>query len=365
MKMKQQTPCQKPAFRRRLHVPQNQGVSERKAHGEFEMQPAKNAGPATLAAERPLLAIIGATGSGKSALAIAVARKLKAEILTVDSMQIYQGMDIGTAKPSLLEQHEIPHHLINWLRPDEQFSVARFVELADKTILEAQQRDVHLIATGGTPLYFKSLFDGLFEGPSADEDLRRQLRELSLEDLHARLRIADPIAAERIHPQDSRRMIRALEVFQLTGVPISSLQQQWEKDHAPRHKVIWVGLSWDREALNRRINLRVKDMIAAGWLDEIHSLLRSYPILSYTAQEATGYAELLQHVRGQMPLEDAIERIKMATRQLARRQMKWFRRFPNVHWLQGEAPPEENAQIAIELWNQSVTGHTIPLNPRA
>jgi tRNA dimethylallyltransferase len=318
------------------------------------METAKNAAPATPAVHRPLLAIIGATGSGKSTLAIAIARKMKAEILTVDSMQIYQGMDIGTAKPSLLEQHEIPHHLINWLRPDEPFSAARFVELADKTILEAHERSVPLIATGGTPLYFKSLFDGLFHGPSADEDLRRRLREIPPEDLHARLKAADPAAAERIHPGDTRRMIRALEVFEITGSPISSLQQQWEREHPPRHQVIWVGLSWDREALNRRINARVKDMIAAGWLEEIESLLRLYPILSYTAQEATGYAELIQHVQGQLSLDDAVEHIKMATRQLARRQMKWFRRFPNVHWLPGDAAVEENAQLSIEIWNEPI-----------
>lgn len=310
--------------------------------------------------ERKLLVILGPTASGKSSLSVAVARRTGAEILSVDSMQVYRGMDIGTAKPSLAEQHEIRHHLLDWVRPDEMFSVARFVELADQTIEDARRRGVPLIASGGTPMYYKALFEGLFEGPCADEGIRQRLRLLSGEELHTRLKAVDPAAAERIHPADQKRLVRALEVHELTGKPISSLQNEWQTSNAYRHEAVWVGLLWDREALNRRINARVKDMIAAGWVEEVRQLLERHPTLSKTAAEATGYHELIEHVQGRFSFEDAVEQIKIATRQLARRQMKWFKRFPNVTWLPGEAPLEENAEQVMNLWRASVPSPSTP-----
>ena len=315
---------------------------------------------AGMTGQRKLLVILGPTASGKSSLAVAVARRTGAEILSVDSMQVYRGMDVGTAKPSLAEQHEIRHHLLDWLRPDETFSVARFVELADQTIADARRRGVPLIATGGTPMYYKALFEGLFEGPGADEAIRARLRPLSGEELHARLAAIDPAAAARIHPADQKRLVRALEVHELTGKPISSLQNEWQSSQAHRHEAVWVGLLWEREALNRRINARVKDMIAAGWVEEVRQLLERHPKLSKTAAEATGYHELIEHVRGRMSLEDAVEQIKIATRQLARRQMKWFKRFPNVTWLRGDAPLEENLEQVMTLWRSSIPS---PGNP--
>ncbi|MDP9173762.1 MAG: tRNA (adenosine(37)-N6)-dimethylallyltransferase MiaA [Planctomycetota bacterium] len=297
-----------------------------------------------------LLVILGATGSGKSALAIALARKCHAEILSIDSMQVYQGMDIGTAKPSLAERYEIPHHLLDWVRPDEVFSVARFVALADEEISHAKSRGVPLIATGGTPLYYKALFEGLFEGPASDESMRDELRELDGPELHAQLAAVDPAAAERIHVADQRRLIRAIEVHRLTGQPISALQKQWASGHPPRHEATWIGLQWDREALNRRINARVKDMMEAGWLEEVRSLLHDYPSLSKTAAEATGYKELIDHLLGRVSLDDAVEQIKIATRQLARRQMKWFKRFGQVHWLAGNAALEDNVNAVLSRW---------------
>jgi tRNA dimethylallyltransferase len=297
--------------------------------------------------EKPLLAIIGPTASGKSALAMAVARKCAGEILSIDSMQVYKGMDIGTAKPTELERREIKHHLVDVARPDEMFSAARFVELADAVVA---QRKCPLVATGGTPMYFKALFEGLFEGPGADESLRNRLRALSGAELHERLKQVDAAAAERIHPGDSKRLVRALEVFELTGKPISVLQKQWELNRSARIPAVWVGLTWERDELNRQINARVKDMIAAGWVEEVRALLGKYPELSKTAAEATGYAELIEFARGRIGLEDAVEQIKIATRQLARRQMKWFRRFRNVHWLDGREAVERNAEVAIRKW---------------
>jgi tRNA dimethylallyltransferase len=314
--------------------------------------PAITAGHAKMTVQKPLLAIIGATASGKSSLAMMIARQCRAEILSIDSMQIYKGMDVGTAKPSLQEQQEIRHHLIDVATPDEVFSVARFVELSDTVIAE---RKSPLIATGGTPMYFKALFEGLFEGPGADESLRAKLRKMTGAQLHERLKQVDAAAAQRIHIGDDRRLVRALEVYELTGKPISEHQKQWESNQTARVPAVWVGLMWERDALNRQINARVKQMISAGWVEEVRSLLKNYPQLSKTAAEATGYAELIDYVQGRTDLDEAIEQIKIATRQLARRQMKWFRRFRNVHWLNGSEPIEQNAEKALQFWRAKET----------
>jgi len=301
-----------------------------------------------------IVVILGPTASGKSDLAMALASARGAEILSVDSMQVYREMNIGTAKPSPAEQARVRHHLIDLVNPDEPFTVARFVEAADEVIADAARRNVPLIATGGTPLYYKSLFEGLFEGPGADEEIRARLRALSNEELATRLKEADPSAAERIHLNDTKRLIRALEVYELTGKPISSFQTEWAAGQA-RHLATWVGLDWDREAVNRRINARVKAMLAAGWLDETRGLLEKYGHLSPTAAEATGYRELIEHLSGRLSLEDAQEQIKIATRQLARKQMKWFRRFPAVKWIAGDKGTDALAQEVASYWKSRIT----------
>lgn len=304
-----------------------------------------------MADDLPLLVILGPTASGKSELALRAAASARGEILSVDSMQVYRGMDIGTAKPTPAERAAVVHHLLDVVAPDEPFAVARFVELADATIAQAGRRKVPLVATGGTPLYYKALFEGLFEGPGADESIRTRLRALPSDQLYRRLAQVDPAAAQRIHPNDDKRLVRALEVYELTGQPITSFQTQWN-EAAPRHRAVWVGLDWDREVLNRRINARVKMMIEAGWVEEVCRLLRTYGSLSHTAAEATGYRELIAHVRGELPLDEAVERIKIATRQLARRQMKWFRRFPNVTWLRGDESTEALRAQVLSLWRR-------------
>lgn len=294
--------------------------------------------------------ILGPTASGKSDLAMAVARRAGAEILSVDSMQVYRGMNVGTAKPTPAEQVDVRHHLIDVVEPTQAFTAARFVEMADEVIGHARRRGVPLIATGGTPLYYKVLFEGMFDGPGADETIRQRLSALPADELYDRLREVDPTAAERIHANDSKRIIRALEVYELTGKPISSLQNEWGDARRLRHESVWVGLDWDKDALNRRINARTKAMLSAGWVDEVRSLLERHGTLSKTAAEATGYRELIDHVRGRLSLDEAGEAIKIATRQLARRQLKWFRRFPDVTWLRGDAPAEANAEAVARLW---------------
>lgn len=301
-----------------------------------------------MAVSLPNLVILGPTASGKSALAMALAQAAGAEILSVDSMQVYRGMDIGTAKPTPQQRRRIGHHLIDCVSPDEAFTVARFAQAADEVIADAARREVPLILTGGTPLYYKALFEGLFEGPSADPAIRARLASLDNAQLAAQLKQIDPVAAARIHVNDTKRLIRAIEVHELTGRPISSLQGEWGGEH--RHRALWIGLQWDREALNRSINLRVKQMLAGGWVDETRRLLQGDRPISHTAAEATGYRELIEHLQGKMSLDDATEQIKIATRQLARRQMKWFRRFANVTWINGQRTFDELVEISRALW---------------
>ena len=301
-----------------------------------------------MAGERPILVILGPTASGKSALAEAVAAAVGGDILSVDSMQVYRGMDVGTAKPTPAERARVVYHGVDVVDPDQTFTAARFVEASDATIAATA---VPLVATGGTPLYYKALFEGLFEGPPADPAVRDRLRAEPGEVLHRRLSAVDPAAAARIHANDQRRLVRALEVFELTGRPITSFQTDWA-DPRPRHPSVRFGLSWDKDALNRRINARVRAMLAGGWVEEVRGLLDRFGDLSATAGEATGYGELIEHVRGRRSLEDAAEAIKIGTRQLARRQMKWFRRFPGVTWLRGDRPVQENLAAVLDLWRE-------------
>ncbi|MGF1633105.1 MAG: tRNA (adenosine(37)-N6)-dimethylallyltransferase MiaA [Phycisphaerae bacterium] len=293
-----------------------------------------------------LLVLPGPTASGKSALALELARRLGGEILSVDSMQVYRGMNVGTAKPTDAERRQVVHHGIDLCPPTDDFTVARFVSHAQEVIADAGRRSVWLVAAGGTPLYFKALFEGLFEGPAQDPALRERLTAQGGEALHRRLSDVDPAAAARLHANDLKRLVRALEVYELTGKPISAHQQEW--GGAPRYAAQWFGLAWEREQLNRRINARCRQMIEAGWVQEVRGLLAAYGELGRSAQQAAGYAALARHVKGQLPLDDAVEQTKIDTRQLARRQIKWFRRFGQVTWLPGDAAVTDNADRIMQ-----------------
>jgi tRNA dimethylallyltransferase len=305
------------------------------------------------ARERQLSLLLGCTAVGKTALSLPLAERLGAEIISVDSMQIYRRMDIGTAKPSEAERQRVRHHLIDVAEPAEPFSAARFVEQADAAIADIHGRGQAALAVAGTPFYLMALLYGLFEGPSADAEVRARIRQRAEREgaaaLHSELARIDPEAARRIHPNDMRRIERALEVWELTGRPISALQRQWTRP--PRYPFRAVGLRRSREDLSRRINARVRGMIEAGLVDEVRRLISEPGCpqpgdLSEQARQALGYAEMIAHLRGETSLNDAVEAIKINTRRFAKSQRTWFRRIPGVHWL--DVPAETEAETMLE-----------------
>ncbi len=293
-----------------------------------------------------MVLILGVTASGKGRLAFGLAKSVGAEIISIDSMKVYRRMDVGTAKPPKEARAALKYHLIDVVEPSDSFSVGAFLELAYKAIEQIKSRKKPIIAVGGTALYIKALLYGLFEGPGTNEQIRAELRARAqaegLAQLHRELTKIDPVAADRISPNDSKRIIRALEVYKTTGKPISSLQKQFNAKK-PVHDWTIVGLRREKTDANNRINRRVKKMIAAGLVDEVRSLLAEEKPLSPQARCAIGYAEIIDYLSGQIGLENATELIKKNTRRLAKNQRTWFKTFKNVHWLdiEPEEPPEK------------------------
>jgi tRNA dimethylallyltransferase len=282
-----------------------------------------------------MVLILGVTASGKGQLAFGLAERLGAEIISVDSMKVYRRMDIGTGKPPREAREKVPYHLIDVVEPSDSFSVAAFLDLANGAIGRMESRKRPIIAVGGTALYIKALLYGLFEGPGIDEQIRAELRartETEGSELYRELASIDPAAAQRISPNDTRRIIRALEVYKITGKPISSFQNQFNSKE-PLRKWTIIGLRREKAEENKRINARVKRMISAGLVDEVKSLLAEEKPLSKQARCAIGYAEIIDHTSGRTTLEDAVELIKKNTRRLAKNQRTWFKTFPNVKWL--------------------------------
>ncbi len=279
--------------------------------------------------------IIGCTACGKSSAGFELAQRQGAEIVVVDSMKVYRRMDIGTAKPSPAQRAAVRYHLVDVVEPQEAFDVARYMERADAAIADITGRGKKVVVVGGPALYIMGLAFGMHDGPGADDAFRAQLRaradRVGLPALHDELRQVDPDAAERIHPNDYRRIERALEVFHITGTPLSRMQVQWAPA-TPRYPSRFIGLRRERDQQSQRINARVKRMIQAGLLDEVRGLLAEPP-LSTQARQAVGYAELIAHLAGECTLDEAIERIKINSRRLAKNQRTWFRRFPGVEWI--------------------------------
>lgn len=273
--------------------------------------------------------IAGPTASGKSALGIALAERIGGEVVSLDSMAIFREMDIGTAKPTLAEQQNIPHHLIDIVDPHEDFSTAQYLNCAIEVAQQIVERGHVPIFVGGTGLYLRAMLRGVFEGPPADWAYRQQLTEAASTQesdwLHRQLLQVDPVSAARLHPHDTRRLVRALEIQHITGEPASRLQQETPlpPEERPQH-VYW--LHPDRDWLYARINQRVDEMLQQGFEEEVCTLQRRQPPLSRTARQALGYRELLDWMDGNIPdRETAIELIKTRTRQFAKRQHTWFR----------------------------------------
>ncbi len=294
-----------------------------------------------------MILILGVTASGKGRLAFDLAQSLGAEIISIDSMKVYRRMDIGTAKSPQQARQRVKYHLIDIAEPSDSFSVGAFRDAALGAIEQIISRNRPVIAVGGTALYIKALLYGLFEGPGTDQQIRAELKARAqvqgLAELYCELTKIDPVAAERINPNDSKRIIRALEVYQLTGKPISSLQKQWDNSE-PKHDWTIIGLRREKTEESKRINSRVKKMVDAGFVDEVKSLLAEEKPLSKQARCAIGYAEIIEYLNGHISLEEATELIKKNTRRLAKNQRTWFKTFKNVHWLDIE-PDESPEQI--------------------
>lgn len=280
------------------------------------------------------LILTGPTGSGKSDLALELAEAIQAEIISMDSMAVYRGLDIGTAKPNAAARARVPHHLIDVLDPWEAANVSWWLDRCAACCREIGQRGQRPLIVGGTPLYLKALLFGLFDGPPADSSVRTRLEAEAQRTgrmaLHDRLRQIDPIAAARLHPNDVRRVVRALEVWELSGKPMSAWQTQWDTaaDHpasAP-NQVLWLDLP--REELYRRIDARVVRMFSEGLVEEVQTLAALPRPLSKEAAQALGYKEILAYLAGHATLEETIAEVQTRSRQFAKRQLTWFRNLP-------------------------------------
>ncbi|HEX4147425.1 MAG TPA: tRNA (adenosine(37)-N6)-dimethylallyltransferase MiaA [Pirellulales bacterium] len=302
--------------------------------------------------------LTGPTAGGKTAVGLELARLVGAEIVSLDSMALYRGLDIGTAKPTPDQRRRVPHHLIDLVEPEDEFSVAQYCEAAAATVAEITARGRQPLFVGGTPLYLKSLLRGIFEGPPADWAWRTQIEEQAAANgpdwLHARLAEVDPRAAARLHPHDTRRLIRALEVYAKTGRPISDWQQQFDRGRPAEECRVFV-LDWPREQLYERINRRVETMFSDGLVLEVQELLQSGRRFGRTARQAVGYREVLEHLEGQRDLAATIELVQQRTRQFARRQLTWFRSLSECRRVPMTAGEHavETAEIARRIAEQA------------
>jgi tRNA dimethylallyltransferase len=275
------------------------------------------------------LILTGPTGSGKSGLALDLAERLDAEIVCVDSMTLYRGMDIGTAKPDAADRARVPHHLLDVLDPWESASVAWWLARAAECVADIEARGKQVLFVGGTTLYLDAVLHGMFDGPAADDAIRRRLGEEAerdgVEALHARLAAVDPVAAGRIHANNVRRVIRALEVYELTGQPISAWQTQKGQDRPATFVDRCLALDLPRERLYERIDARVVAMFDAGLVEEVRALAASSQGLGMQAGQGLGYKELLPHLAGLITREQAITEVQTRSRNFAKRQLTWFR----------------------------------------
>lgn len=287
--------------------------------------------------ENRLICICGPTASGKTALSVALAKQLHTEIISADSMQIYRSMDIGTAKPTMEERQGVPHHLLDVCEPGEPFSVARYVELADAAAQDILSRGMVPVVAGGTGLYMDALIEcSTFSGDETDRSVREKYQRMAAEQgneaVHGCLAAVDPEGAERLHPNNLKRVIRALEVFEQTGMTIDAFNRL-HKRPAPKYKALKIGVCpAERQTLYDRIDRRVDQMLADGLLAETQRLLDS-GMLTGTAAQAIGYKELLGCLQGSQPLQGCVALLKQRSRNYAKRQLTWLKRDDNIHWI--------------------------------
>lgn len=294
-----------------------------------------------------LVVVAGPTASGKTALAIDLANRLNGEIVSADSMQIYKYMDIGSAKPDEEERNAVPHHLIDFLEPDEEWSVADYTEAAHRVIAEIASRGKTPVMAGGTGLYINSVVNDVSFGEiDTDYEIRAELQQLADEKgneaLIEMLREFDPVSAKRLHPNNLRRVIRAIEFYRVTGVPISRHQEMTQQTQS-RYAPVMFLINWEREVLYDRINRRVDMMIENGLLNEVKMLMDMGYTKELNSMKGIGYKELIDYFNGECSLEEAVDLIKQSSRRYAKRQLTWFRRDDRIHMLDANKNVTEEA----------------------
>jgi tRNA dimethylallyltransferase len=298
--------------------------------------------------------LTGATASGKSKVSVALAKLLDAEIISMDSMAIYRDMNVGTAKTPVDERDGVPHHLIDVRDPNETFSTSQYRDACLEAIDSIRGHGKEVLFVGGTALYLKTLLRGMFEGPPADWDFRKEVEKEILECggefLHERLQMIDPVAAHNIHPNDHRRIIRALEVFKVTGKPISHWQMEFDKG-LPAEKCRVFAMRHRRDVLHDRIGARVTWMFENGLVEEVKTLQGKYDELSHTAAQAVGYREVIEFLDGVRSQEETHEKVLIRTRKFARHQETWFRNLSECQWvdLEPDFDAEETAKRILEI----------------
>jgi tRNA dimethylallyltransferase len=308
--------------------------------------------PAAASSHSPVLALVGATAVGKSEIALELARRLNGEIVSVDSMQVYRGMDIGTAKPSFEQRSEIPHHLVDVVDITGSFDAAEFVQLAKQAVKEIRVRGHLPILCGGTGLYIRAFFDGLGAAPKGSPELRAELDDKPLDELLRELEQFDPATYETIDRRNRRRVTRAVEVIRLTGKPHSVQRADWKQSAVAVNRPPCFGLVRSSGDLEHRIKARVDKMFAEGLVAETQKLLKAGLEENRTAMQALGYRQVVEHLQGARSLSETIGLVKIRTRQFAKRQMTWFRRQLPVDWIQvkpAESTPDIVEQV-VQRW---------------
>ena len=306
--------------------------------------------------EKPKIIIIaGPTGIGKTHVAIRIAQRFGAEIINADSMQVYRFMNIGTAKPTPKEQESVKHHLIDNIDPDQPFDAVRFSDMAGKIIGRLIEKKILPLVVGGTGLYIKALVHGLFREDSSDPEIRKQLHQIAetrgAEHLYQNLKQIDPVTADRLHPNDTFRIIRALEVYRVTGAPLAHFHDT-HRFSGHRYRTLKIGLDMDRKLLYDRINDRVEAMMGEGLVAEVKQLLAMGYSTAFKSMQSIGYRHMADFIDGRLEWDQALDAMKRDTRRYAKRQLTWFRKDPEMIWFHPDQLDEMSIRIGAFLTQQ-------------